>query len=144
MILTLEQQVCSVESAKRLKELGCRQESFFYWCDKQLHVKTAMGYSTLGCESPMCTPDVILDEEYYEYFEKHPVSAYTVAELGEMLPKNLDGDKLRIFRFQNGAWEIWYSTTPPINPIVEEIEAEARALMLIYLIEQGLIDAKTL
>jgi hypothetical protein len=29
--MNLEQQVCSLELAKRLKELGVKQDSFFFW-----------------------------------------------------------------------------------------------------------------
>ena len=29
--MTLEQQVVSLELAKKLKELGCKQESYFWW-----------------------------------------------------------------------------------------------------------------
>jgi len=31
--MNLDQQVCSLEIAKRLKELGLKQDSYFYWWD---------------------------------------------------------------------------------------------------------------
>src|ERR1700689_4384174 len=69
--MKLESQVCSLELSKRLKELGFKQESLFYW------------YNTKG------------DERFYgiAYTKgsklKNTFSAFTVAELGEMLPRNI-------------------------------------------------------
>ena len=43
-MMPLEQQVCSYELAKRLEELGVRQESVFWWVDRKLgHVPVACG-----------------------------------------------------------------------------------------------------
>ena len=63
MILPLEKQVCSLELAKKLKELGVRQESIFYWEKRD------------GWE--------LVDDPYDDQFELY--SAFTVAELGELL-----------------------------------------------------------
>ena len=31
--MKIESQVCSLELAKKLKELGVKQESLYYWCE---------------------------------------------------------------------------------------------------------------
>jgi hypothetical protein len=35
--MPLENQVVSLELAKKLKELGMKQESLFYWCGNRVH-----------------------------------------------------------------------------------------------------------
>jgi hypothetical protein len=84
------------------------------------------------------------------------VSAFTVAELGEMLPKEIWVKTKRnvkkkawlhcIYETDGATWDIWYKT----NTIDEDLEylplqsdsseADARAKMLIYLIENKLIE----
>lgn len=71
-MLAIEQQVCSLELAKRLKELGVKQESYFYWKE----------------DAP--DQDAYLIERNSRYFASKGVilgSAFTVAELGEFLGK---------------------------------------------------------
>lgn len=123
MILPLEQQVCSLESARKLKELGCRQESLFYWYDsksiKELHYAEESYHDCRNC-----------DEHY---------SAYTVAELGELLPsmhytQHYPSD---FGEHEGGNWGA--SKSGPFQIIMAETESEARAKMLIYLIENGLV-----
>src|SRR5215470_19529204 len=64
-MMPLEQQVCSYELAKRLAELGVRQESVFWWVNKKVTY-------TGGRAS---------------HAPRHgEIAAFTVAELGEMLP----------------------------------------------------------
>lgn len=74
MILSLEKQVCSLESNKRLKELGFPQESLFYWIQEPTHEKNW----------------VLKNHEEVDFFvgKENAISAYTVAELGILLPEN--------------------------------------------------------
>ena len=130
-----------------LKELGVRQESLFYWIWRMnnTHVLVPKENYPVGFNS---------DEDY---------SAFTVAELGEMLPPSikqksencysgkdyyiyLEMDKHidqrpRGYRFRlryrpefNPEMEGWHN-----DEISDDTEAEARAAMLIYLLENKLI-----
>lgn len=108
MILSLEQQVTSLESSKKLKELGFRQESLFYWCYFQGQII-------------VCYWETCLDKGLGEII----CSAYTASELGELLPKMFSIDK-------------WCScgfviTIPGIEKrFHNESLAEVMALMLIH------------
>lgn len=82
--MKLENQVCSKEWAEKLKKLGVKQDSMLYWCDKELQMKTALGYIGNGCEGSDGSPDWISDEDFEEYYEKK-YSAFTVAELYKIL-----------------------------------------------------------
>jgi len=73
-MIPLEKQVCSLELAKRLKELGVKQESAWYWKH--------------NTESPHGKIDEWVLCHYgqpYEVNSSYHVSAFTVAELGELL-----------------------------------------------------------
>ena len=71
--MNVKDQVCSLKQAKRLKELGVKQESLFY------HFQ----------QTENDDPDVISCD--IKDFFNHAIfySAFTVAELGNMLPKIL-------------------------------------------------------
>lgn len=106
--MKLEDQVCSLDLAKRLKELGVKQGSHFWW----------------RYTSDMS--DTMLLDRKWESSHFEFVSAFTVAELGTMLK--------------------WRSLTYKAQPQWYEIlkdetltEADARAEMLIYLLENKLI-----
>lgn len=130
--MQLEQQVVSLDLAKRLKELGVKQESYFWWTDDE--------DSALGRMVVMTFRDI------------NSYSAFTVAELGEMLGdsqlwKQESQSFVRTFK-ANGLW--WCELAPgsentpaPLSPAkercVEETEADARAKMLVYLLENKLI-----
>jgi len=112
--MELEQQTTSLELSKKLKELGCKQESLFYWS------------RLLGGEFEL---------NYYKEFreQRGDFSAFTCAELGEKLKGyNID---------------YWYSYPDFRLKLQESVdtqgrdenEANARAKMLAYLIENKLI-----
>lgn len=152
--MNITDQVCSLELAKRLKELGVKQESIFVWeyYDDKCYAVKFISYAVM--------PD--------NYNKAQLYSAFTVAELGEIFPsyfEKITNDKFKIFNFIQ--WKIgnkyminYYSSYPislanentnadlhvryhiSNEHFIELKEADARAKMLIYLIENGLIEDK--
>src|SRR4051812_36893725 len=93
--MKLEQQVCSLELAKRLKELGVKQESLYYWNIRHIWiVLKAIG------------------EPYITRKPEDYASAFTVAELGEMLPSEIEIEEvsyyLRLGHGLRNYWEVAY------------------------------------
>ena len=138
--MPLEQQVTSLELSKRLKELGVKQESYFSW----VLIETK-AYDNVGVHST----EWIKEKELEKYIT---ASAFTVAELGEMLPwrskrmGTVNNAELMCTKLVNTAtskrlWCVayWDEDKPPyIGFVVDfknETEAEARGLMLCYLLE---------
>ena len=134
--MKLEDQVTSLELSKRLKELGVNQESLFYWThlngeDFLMIVKDFEGES--------------IPKDRKDEF----TSAFTVAELGEMLP---DNEKYRdeYWQLTMSKWPSGYSVdymndfhrTLDCGQPKDEFLANALAKMLIYLLEQSLITSK--
>ena len=125
--MRLEDQVCSLELAKRLKELGVKQEAAFHW-----------RYSDLLEEWSLFRPtkDVTSSKPFY--------AAFTVAELGEMLPRTILFENyfysFRVIRALDGKWWLSYETVNKLyKEILDDSEADARAKMIVYLIEQGIV-----
>lgn len=122
--MKLEHQVCSLELAKQLKELGVKQESIFYF-------------------SNLDTPYLRIDL-WWEEPEKSGdfrISAFTSAELGAMLPDTLAGKQL--YHWHTGAmWFIGYLCENGMyQPAkVRTTEADARAQMLVHLLENKLME----
>ena len=126
-----EQQVCSRELAKRLEELGVRQESVFWWVDRKLlYTGGRPSHAQL----------------------QGGIAAFTVAELGEMLPDDItipskNGKPymhwLRFGRYRGAGQRFWcaYPGGTARTNLEERAhtEADARAKLLIYLLEQKLL-----
>lgn len=120
--MKLEKQVCSLELAKKLKDLGVEQDSLWWW------IKAGKG---------------LIDKQTYALKElmrpdDTDCSAFTVAELGELLFESdlggFNGGKTRI-HVETGKE---YYCELGIHNFYSDTEANARAKMLIYLLEQGL------
>jgi hypothetical protein len=120
---TIEHQVCSLELAKKLKELGVRQEGQCFWFDDGI------------------TPHVL-------YFPADPnqhipdgfYAAYTVAELGVMLPDGCKSGRV----INPSPPRPWRCELPPlIDPkglqgaVREATEANARAKLLAIMLSSG-------
>lgn len=129
--MNLERQVCSLPLAQRLKELGVKQESLFFW--KDFGERDGFGVE----HRYHCTADNMVNG----------YSAFTVAELGEMLPRSVvgkDGKRHpKEYRGVNahGQHIVSYHEDfePPLETVFADTEADARAKMLIYLLENNLI-----
>lgn len=146
--MDLENQVCNFELSKRLKELRVKQESLFWWVDD------GKEYPEVRYQKPGDTTGLKL------------YSAFTVAEMGEMLPSVIDlGNRtgkemywLQLHKYgekpfwERPIWGIYYETPPDKDGVTDRIpdptieadtEADARAKMLIhliYLLENNLIS----
>ena len=129
--MNIEKQVCSLKLAKRLKELNCKQDSLFYW------VESSEGQEDYRVQCKDCA---------YEYGNHRVYSAFTVAELGEMLPYFLEDESVDYPCKSNKSvtgkepieieW-FWYYKIKVSG--YADTEANARGEMLAYLIENKLI-----
>lgn len=132
--MKLEDQVCSLELSKRLKELGVRQESAFYWVN---HIWR--GKYPEHEEDLILLPNFQVNEGLYplDYWER--IAAFTVAELGEMLGEHVFSE------YEHDLSLPWKCTfdegyMKPKRFEYADTEANARAKMLVYLIEQGIVQ----
>ena len=112
--MKLEDQVVSLELSKKLKELGVKQDSYFSWAERD----------TIDGWLVELSDELDSEDECY--------SAFTVAELGEML-KKVDLDYW--YSYPDFRLKLPESTTSNTR---SEKEADARAEMIIYLIENKL------
>lgn len=149
--MKLEDQVISLEIAKELKELGVKQESLFYWANPYLE------------KHAIWQLDDVVDwshqEQFKDWFNEHngennlkdnSYSAFTVAELGKLLPTTIDNKyndctlwiNMRNMHHSNDTHQycIWYENNRPKEKIkiVADTEANVRGKMIIYLIKSGL------
>jgi len=127
--MELQQQVTNLELSKRMKELGFKQESYFIWYLRNEDTKKYI----------LCSRDIF----------QEGISAYTVAELGEMLPHEVRIDDetywhgMRTEKWEVGdgfVWRVIYENhKKEIFEQEADTEADARAKMLIYLKENNLL-----
>ena len=142
--MKLENQVCSLELAKKLKELGVKQESLWHWKEHRPYLWKKQLKAIIGNNN---LPKYIIPSGQYD--EAFVYSAFTVAELAEMLPNEFS-DKgknyymsLRKNKYSSKtySWGLSYSAywdncyEDMIYSVCEDTEANARAKMLIWLIE---------
>jgi len=125
--MQLEDQVISLDNAKKLKELGVKQDSFVSY----------IFYKKSRYELKISNTGFDYQIQY---------SAFTAAELLEIFP-NINGNPIIIKKIYNFSEDIYYFCH---YEHLEEIDvycsdknpANACAKMLIYLIENKLIEVK--
>lgn len=138
--MNLENQVCSLELAKRLKELGVKQESHFVWSNYNFEDEVG---AFVGFDKGVDRWVISTSEE------DEGVSAFTASELMEMLPDCIKKDGCILFLRcsrdkQDSNHFIEYvpldhdEDTTSETLKVGKTEAEARGKMLVYLIELGI------
>ena len=147
--MKLEQQVTSLKLSKKLKELGVKQESLFLWFRYWKFPKV---------EEPSYEKREdwisVENELYYKSdkfkdptgYNKLIASAFTVAELGEMLPRTFPpfAAEIRLdCRKEHSGWTCYYRMLTENDKIYwaesGDTEANARAKMLFYLKKKELI-----
>lgn len=145
--MNINDQVVSLELAQKLKTLGVKQDSLFYWGKKNAK------QSKIVC---LLKKDFCGVDGYYSNGDRHCTrragymySAFTVAELGEMLPWDIvlsSKDEVYLATAKDEEeWQIYYEGVDKTgvdfkwSSIVNKSEADARAKMLIYLLENKLI-----
>lgn len=147
--MEIENQICSLEQAKKLKELGITQNSLFYHYKQIFNGKPSfkiypMQYEHFGrlvnCET--------IERALYGESKNEVYSAFTVAELGLMFPP-VNISKGEFITFSKGSKNSWmvdisHEKCPalpkkylPLNK--DYTEAEIRAATIIYLLDKRFI-----
>jgi len=127
--MKLKDQVTSLRLSKRLKALGVKQESLFAW------VESVEGQEDYRVQCVDCS---------FEHGNNNVYSAFSVAESGEMLPEYINFNKrLQRYRFseqgKNDMHGLFYKDLPETE-VEAKTEANVRAKMIVYLIENSLME----
>ena len=163
--MELEKQVCSLELAKRLKQLGIKQNSVWWWIEwfKSAPVTIQpseypqgpleMRSQSVLLESRPASRDTFYFVQLPPQYEKENYirySAFTVGELGETLPRQVFNvyTVKAAHNARNGVvvadrtfWCWRYKEKERAKDVQDkdeffaETEADARAKMLVYLVE---------
>lgn len=120
--MTIDKQVCPLKQAKKLKELGIKQESYFLWVLR-------------GGEWEIW--DQTQKSDYETGREKEFISAFTSSEIGMLLPEDMEcvrcsGKK----ELKKGKW-MAFQTLDGIEPAYGETEVEARANLLLRILNKS-------
>lgn len=154
--MTLEQQVCNLQLAKKLKELGVKQESLFVWYQSNHSIMLADKDKLFW----YCA-----HRDNNSTWNTEKLSAFTAAELLDMMPGrnkrwDIDGkwsndwwlridqswaarDKRRADGKMQNTWKVDYVNDDD-TPLRDEMSfgenlADQVAELLIYLLEKGLL-----
>ena len=140
--MKLQNQVCTLQQAKRLKELGVCQDSLFSWCGDEEQRLMDNGKDGLAVGNWVFVDSTIpwnnqeLDQRQLVPSSKPFAAAFTVAELGIMLP-----DAYESISAKELSGTVWYGIDENgrFYPCEKQYqtEAECRADMIIHLIESG-------
>lgn len=123
-----QQQVCSLELSQKLKKLGVKQDSLWFWCE----IREREGGEITGIR---LYNKETAEARMYNSPDLQTYSAFTVAELGEMMKPHLKS--IRKYTPQGTKDKaLFYDFCQPLADI------DILAKMLIYLLKNGLIPKK--
>jgi hypothetical protein len=121
--MNLDDQVSSPELSEKLLTLGVKQNSIFYW------IKSA---------NPKAKWNLSMEGGFNKKYHTEALSAFTVAELVEILPSEIGNPHLEMGKSRDGRYGIEYLCMD--DGYTEDTNfANACAKMLIHLLEKGLI-----
>ena len=132
--MQLEQQVSNRELSIKLRDLGVKQDSYFWW---HTPIREGFGY-----------PVIRSSTNTYRDGTEPNCSAFTCSELGEMLPKYVGVPQRQYFDYRSEEKielekPLWYWSVggdfTKYSSGLADTEADARAKMLVYLLENELI-----
>jgi len=136
--MKLENQVCTLEQARKFDELGLKLDSYFVWTEQ--YGNSEAEYA-IWIRKPL--ESILKTRTDYKKY-----SAYSCAELGVLLPATIITDKF------DGEQEWWLNIDTEegrrfYTGYDEEIvdskhEAHAKADLFIYLLKEKIINPETL
>lgn len=132
--MKLEQQVVSLELAKRLKELGMKQNGALCWME---HIKSVRMIA-LNIEPQ--APQVISSRQGQKILSANRrivASAFTVAEIGEMIGSVSEKDLIRAYGYVFNVPDTRFISATGLQDCMSRPDVGAK--MLIYLLENKLI-----
>jgi hypothetical protein len=136
MIIEMEKQVTCFGVSERLKGLGVRQDSHFFWIK---HTKNK-GTEHENEQTPFLV-DYREDDGNDGKYEICYFAAYTVAELGILLLPNYCVIEKK---YENGLILFLISFNGEQLDCIQKCEADARGEALVYAIDKGYIKPKDL
>ena len=141
--MKIENQVCTLEQAKRLVRLGIAQNSIWvYIFSPDNIISTNNGLYHYGVANE------IMSDNNGSEFDSKSASAFSATELGDILPDLISTDRQYEFVTikEDDCWLVRYvcgnSLLKPLCAVGGGTEAEARANMLIYLLENNYTTAE--
>lgn len=139
--MKLEHQVASLELSKRLEKLGVKQESYFVWWYTEAMSTDVKYFPGIDWEKREWKLKPRADDMKDS---GRDIAAFTVAELGEMFT----GYCFSRRTYSSAKDENWLCRWQNVHGINEKelygrSEADARAKMLVYLLENKLITTNT-
>jgi hypothetical protein len=155
--MKLEEQVVSLELAKKLKELGAKQDATWWWVFDNTHTSSLRISDRDKSHHSWELKWRWWDPELFNALaDEDKVAAFSTAELGELLPTEIEKPDKKRFKvylakergdFQDETrWFVEYQSMGTGTMELEcqrcaDTEADARAKMLIYLVENGLVKS---
>jgi hypothetical protein len=121
--MKLEEQVCTMEQAVKLKTLGIPQKSLFYW--HPAFERPVFGETWTTQTGKQYAKTMVCNDK------KGSSSAFTVAELGVILPPGFD-----TMYCTNEGWRGYDPEGNDYKLVAYNTEAELRADMVISILEQ--------
>lgn len=118
--MKLENQVITKEQSQKLYDLGIRGESLFY------HTESKFG---------------VMPKSSIDFKNGYVKNAFTISELGQMLPSETGTERTGSEDSEYANWE-WASESDQIGMGLFATEVEARADMLIHLLENKLVNVE--